>query len=741
MERRKCIAVFIADLQSEYHHRTMEGIIRQASALGYHVAAYSFFSNREANIPVQTGEENIFSLFSPDQVDGIIVQKASFTKQSVQERIAELCQTSGLPYVEVDECYHDPDFPMRDERELFAQLVTHMIEEHGAKKIACLTGQRGISHSEERLAGYRDAMEAHGLTCDRNMIFYGDFWKESAVHVAEGIASGSIEKPDAVVCANGVMAVSLTNALIENGIRVPEDVAVAGYDSFYENVLSIPSVTALSDVNFHMGLVSMCRLHREMTGEICQKIEEHVEQIQTGDSCGCRPATTGLFRVYQKEITEQLFYLELFQSCSMMQEISAVDNLSDFSDTVHRFIYLIRGLKVLHLCICDDWDGINNTSGESYRVEGYSDKMLLFRHVRDIDATHYRMVDQEDLHNAIQTNPSPSAYFYVPLHYEDRCFGCIAIELQPGTYAFDRQFWTWSKYISTALETLRIRNYIRRFSERSHLTVIRDPMTGLYNRRGFEELSAEMFEQAMLYKEKFLLLAVDIYQFREINQKYGYTCGDSVLMTLADALSQSCRGNEICCRCGDDNFYIIGSFDYDADSVKWHVDNIRQYFAKHLEETVSGVRIELDIGCICEEITEEMTLSDLLQRVQESIEKQRMEDTKRVTYLKSLLELRQKIYNAPQEKWTVDRMANNMMLSRAYFQRLYKKHFGVSAMADVITARMALAKQLLVGERRSIAEIATACGYDSEIYFMQQFKKETGMTPTQYRKRQMKPDI
>ena len=55
-------------------------------------------------------------------------------------------------------------------------------------------------------------------------------------------------------------------------------------------------------------------------------------------------------------------------------------------------------------------------------------------------------------------------------------------------------------------------------------------------------------------------------------------------------------------------------------------------------------------------------------------------------------------------------------------------------MKDVITARIALARRLLVTDRSSVAEIAVMCGYESEIYFMQQFNKETSMTPTQYRK-------
>ena len=69
------------------------------------------------------------------------------------------------------------------------------------------------------------------------------------------------------------------------------------------------------------------------------------------------------------------------------------------------------------------------------------------------------------------------------------------------------------------LETMRIRNYIRRFSERVHLTSIRDPLTGIYNRRGFEELSSEIYEQSILQNEKFLLIAVDVCELHEINRR------------------------------------------------------------------------------------------------------------------------------------------------------------------------------------------------------------------------------
>ena len=69
-ENRKRIAVLMADLQSEYNRKIMEGIIRQANILNYDVMAYSMFSNHDIDYPFQTGEENIFELFDPDKADG-----------------------------------------------------------------------------------------------------------------------------------------------------------------------------------------------------------------------------------------------------------------------------------------------------------------------------------------------------------------------------------------------------------------------------------------------------------------------------------------------------------------------------------------------------------------------------------------------------------------------------------------------------------------------------------------------
>ena len=104
-------------------------------------------------------------------------------------------------------------------------------------------------------------------------------------------------------------------------------------------------------------------------------------------------------------------------------------------------------------------------------------------------------------------------------------------------------------------------------------------------------------------------------------------------------------------------------------------------------------------------------------------------------HYENICALRAKIYNIPNFGWTVENMAHSMILSESYFQHLYKQIFGISPLGDVICARIDRAQYLLSSTDYKLNRIAAECGYKSDIHFMRQFKKEIGITPSEYRKR------
>lgn len=98
--------------------------------------------------------------------------------------------------------------------------------------------------------------------------------------------------------------------------------------------------------------------------------------------------------------------------------------------------------------------------------------------------------------------------------------------------------------------------------------------------------------------------------------------------------------------------------------------------------------------------------------------------------------LRSAIYLDPARSWHVSECAAENGLSTPYFQKLYKSYFGNTFVQDVVKSRMEHAKHFLLVSNYSVKEIAAICGYNNETFFMKQFKKNIGLTPSQYRQRE-----
>ncbi|MEE1186220.1 MAG: AraC family transcriptional regulator [Acutalibacteraceae bacterium] len=96
--------------------------------------------------------------------------------------------------------------------------------------------------------------------------------------------------------------------------------------------------------------------------------------------------------------------------------------------------------------------------------------------------------------------------------------------------------------------------------------------------------------------------------------------------------------------------------------------------------------------------------------------------------------LRGKMFAGLHEKWPVERMASEVGFSVSRFYSIYKAIYGITPTADLIEARVNVAKNMLLFGTKKIDEIAYSLGYDNTTHFIRQFKKQTGCSPTAYRK-------
>lgn len=128
-------------------------------------------------------------------------------------------------------------------------------------------------------------------------------------------------------------------------------------------------------------------------------------------------------------------------------------------------------------------------------------------------------------------------------------------------------------------------------------------------------------------------------------------------------------------------------------------------------------------------------ISQLLLALFELLENYCHSELVQISHYSRLLELREAMYASPQQSWSVDELARQASLSRAYVQELYRQAFHVPFGTDLIQSRVQKAKRLLMETGLTVEEIAERCGYNSLVHLSRQFRQVTGYPPSVWREK------
>jgi LacI family transcriptional regulator len=190
----------------------------------------------------------IISIMAERRVEGLVI--ASFAlAQNV------ITQINGLPFpVVLVSTQSDDSIPyIKVDDEAAAFDATEYLIQHGHQKIA-IAGPNVTDKiaGVTRIKGYERAMMKHHLPIDPNWIFYGDFSFEAGIHAMKHYFQLS-NRPDAVFSVSDDTAIGIMNTAIQEGLQVPADIAVIGYDNTRVARMANPALTAISQPFFQMG--------------------------------------------------------------------------------------------------------------------------------------------------------------------------------------------------------------------------------------------------------------------------------------------------------------------------------------------------------------------------------------------------------------------------------------------------------------------------------------------------------
>ncbi|MBC7333408.1 MAG: LacI family DNA-binding transcriptional regulator [Actinobacteria bacterium] len=231
-------------------------------------------------------EERAIKLAVSKRVEGIILATICRNHNVIESLVEEF----GIPLVIVDNKIDvkNVDFVLCDDVNCSFKLIEHLINVHGYKKIACISGPLDESSGFDKLLGYKKALIDNGIPVKEDYIKIA-YWKKSKAYEATRELLSMDNKPEAIYCMNANMLIGCLRYLNEKGVKVPDDVAVLTFDDYdYVSALN-PPVTALERIDLDMGLKAAELLYRRINGEKSEYKEIRISpELVIRKSCGCK---------------------------------------------------------------------------------------------------------------------------------------------------------------------------------------------------------------------------------------------------------------------------------------------------------------------------------------------------------------------------------------------------------------------------------------------------------------------
>jgi LacI family transcriptional regulator len=252
--RTGTLGVLLPDLYGEFFSEVIRGIDERAQESGFHLLVSSSHDDRAEIAAAMRAMRG--------RVDGLVVMSPDADAPTLAANLPET-----LPVVLLNSAVADGAFDVITVDNFGGAFtaVRHLAA-LGHRRIATITGGRRNHDAAERLRGYRAALKASGLERSAALEATGDFTEQSGYRAARELLARR-PRPTAIFAANDSMAVGAMSALREAGLRVPDDVAVAGFDDIPIARYMSPPLTTVHVAISELGARAVGRLLEAVRGK------------------------------------------------------------------------------------------------------------------------------------------------------------------------------------------------------------------------------------------------------------------------------------------------------------------------------------------------------------------------------------------------------------------------------------------------------------------------------------------
>ncbi len=613
---KKIIGVCASQLQDEGNFHLLRTIAEYGEKLGFKVLVYGAFAKMDIVDAHVRGEASIYSRIPMEELVSLIILGEAIQYGELLEGIRDSALKAGVPVITIDYEMENCFNILLKYHSTFEAMVRHIIEDHQSKNPYFMSGFKGNIASEERLQVYKQVLRENDLPVIEKHIAYGDFWEAPSKLACEKWAEGwEDDLPDAIICANDMMAITVCNVVKEHGLRVPEDVIVSGFDGIDLERYCTPRLTTARVNHEEIGRQMMEIIQRNLEDPGLKPYSVRVPfHMRCSESCGCQKVQYDIPNKYVMEVYGRMSHNRQYVD-RMFQMMTKLTEGYSMRETVKQLCKCIKNVTSKDLMLfvnrkfCRHTDILGNRKIEKGQM------LLLLEQNHQRSTIPLELWDKNKIYNlSEQIWKEHQTMLFLPVHWQGEVYGCMAIQYLENEVEYERLndfMWVLAQIFGSVKKQSHL-----------HEMYIMDSLTSLYNRRGFYSEFARQMKRLSGKEKKIFFASVDLDRLKPINDNYGHAEGDNAIRQIAEALKKAIFPGGFFARFGGDEFvaaYLWDANKPEQDYCSKFEERLQEVLKRWNQKTRKPYRVDASYGTIVADIYSANDLDDIMKIADEKM--------------------------------------------------------------------------------------------------------------------------
>ncbi len=706
------VAVFFDNFYDPYEVEILEGIEQFAISSGIRIF---YFDGGAVDAPQYsyTKKNKVYELAKSSCIDGIIIISSSLGIYTTPEKFKNFCrQFLEKPVVSIGKEIKGYPCVLVNNYNGMKELLSHLINVHNYKRIVFIRGPENSEEANSRFEAYKNTLDEFNIPYDEKLIIYGNFfWEDENNPILELINNKKNFNIDAIVAPNDMMAMQIIKEFSYREIKVPEEIAVVGFDNIKESSSFAKPLTTVNQPLNNLGYEALKKLLAMMQGEKVNNLSVYPTRLIVRQSCGCNHET---FPAEEKFVS-----INVDLSTSSGRNLYKENLIMELGNLIYELFPNIVDKK-----LSSDWaSGMVETLLKGLK-SFESDEFLVFLE----DIVSESIIKKED----IESWDKIISYLFSSIH--------VLSGSQQKAKNFLVNLMVRSRRIVDEIN-VKLTDFPAVISKKQDFNffMIKEPLTAFFDIEKLSDSIAKNFPKLGI-KSCFVCLF-------ENNVNNDVTENSKLILSFHNGVKSIFNENTFSTldllpkglkNLSNENLFVIASLCYQKELLGYVIFEFNNTEKGIFE--ILFVQLANAIKNIIQYENMKKLHESLPSRKSASLDKykkSRLPKEIAEKYFKSLLGLleREKIYK--DMNLSLPELAETLGIQRNHLSFIINEFAKMNFYDFINTYRIEEAKRLLTkngDEEVNVLEIAFDSGFNSKSTFNKVFKKFTGKTPSEYRK-------